>query len=79
MNAAIVGHLFRPFYPGEYGAARQRLGAPCYFFERRCPPPHHQLQESVADRTFERLDIVAFGESFDRRKLSLDIACGAQG
>jgi len=79
MNAATMRHLFRTFHPGEYGCRRQRLGVSRSFFEQlRIVATDYYSQGGVADRAFERSEFVAFGEIFNRRKLSLYGAGGAQ-
>jgi hypothetical protein len=81
LNAVIVRYLCKIGYPGEYWIAHfvqgQRLGSPA-FFEQRRVPPYHQSQYRLADRAFERTDVMPFDERFNRRQRSLYTAGGAQ-
>jgi hypothetical protein len=77
-NVVIVRYLCKTLYPGEYGIAR--LGtAPrlAPFFEQRGVPSYHQAQYRLADRTFERSDVMPSDDGFNRRKRSLYFAGGA--
>ena len=79
MNAVIVLYLCKALYPGEYGVVGSALCVLHYFFEQRRLPPHHQSQYRLANRTFERPDVMPFDEGFNSRKRSLYIAGGAYG